>query len=77
MKKKTDITRETLLRAFGETPPAFDAGIDEVLRRLTSERKEPIVRRKLFFVPALVLILLLLAAAAVAAIYPKDRKSVV
>lgn len=71
MKKKTDITRETLLRAFGETPPAFDAGIDEVLRRLTSERKEPIVRRKLFFVPALALILLLLAAAAVAAIYPK------
>lgn len=71
MKERKDITRETLLRAFGETPPAFDAGIDAALRRLTNERRETIVKRKLFFVPALVLILLLLTAAAVAAIYPK------
>lgn len=71
MKKRTEITRQTLLRAFGETPPAFEAGIDATLRRLTSERKEPIVKRKLFLIPALVMALLLvLLAAAMATIYP-------
>lgn len=74
MKKKTDITREQLLRAFGETPPAFGAGIDATLRRLTSERKEPVMKRKLTLAPVLVLVLVLLAGMAVAAMYPGTRE---
>lgn len=70
MKGKSDITREALLRAFGKTPPAFDAGVHATLRRLTGDREETIVKRKLAFAPVLVLILLLLTGVAVAAMYP-------
>lgn len=64
--------REELLRAFGSAPPAFEAGIDRTLRRLTSEKEEPVVKKKLAFAPALVLALALLASVALAAtLYPK------
>lgn len=65
-------TREELLRAFRPTPPTFEAGVDETLRRLTSGMEEKQVKRKLAFAPALVLALALLASVAVAAaLYPK------
>ena len=72
MNRMDELNRENLLRAFKSTPPAFEAGIDRTLRRLTSEKEEPIVRKKLAFAPALVLALALLASVAVAAtLYPK------
>lgn len=72
MKKTNEPTREALLRAFRPTPPAFEAGVDETLRRLTSETEGKQVKRKLAFAPALVLALVLLASVAVAAaLYPK------
>ena len=72
MNQMNELNREELLRAFKSTPPAFEAGIDRTLRRLTSEKEEPIVRKKLAFAPALVLALVLLASVALAAtLYPK------
>ena len=71
------LDRENLLRAFKSTPPAFEAGIDRTLRRLTSEKEEPIVRKKLAFAPALVLALALLASVALAAtMYPKTLERI-
>ena len=72
MNRPGDLNREELLRAFKSTPPAFEAGVDRTLRRLTSEKEEPIVKRKLAFAPALVLALVLLTSVAfAAALYPK------
>lgn len=68
-------SREALLRAFGETPQAFKARVNATLHRLTTEKEERIVKRKLAFAPVLVLMLaLLLAGAAVAALYPKTAE---
>lgn len=68
-------SREELLRAFGETPHAFKARIGYTLRRLTTEKEERRVKRKLAFAPVLVMILaLLLAGVAVAALYPRTAE---
>lgn len=68
-------SREELLRAFGETPQAFKARIGYTLRRLTTEKEERRVKRKLAFAPVLVMILaLLLAGVAVAALYPRTAE---
>lgn len=68
-------TRETLLRAFGPTPDDFAQRIDDTLRRLTSEKEDRVVKRKLRLAPVLVLALALLAGAAVAAaLYPRTAE---
>lgn len=69
-------SREALLRAFGETPQAFRTHVDATLRRLSTEKEERIVKRKLTLAPVLVLALIALLAAgvAVAALYPKTAE---
>lgn len=75
-KMNKEPTREELLRAFGETPPAFRAGVHATLRNLTTGKEEHIVRRKLRFAPALVLMLVLLGSVAIAAsiLYPRTQE---
>lgn len=73
--ERSELDRERLLRAFGQTPSAFSAGIDDTLRRLQSEQEAKQVRRKIKFVPVLALILVLLAGMAVAAaLYPRTAE---
>lgn len=75
MKRDERLERERLLRAFGPTPSAFSAGIDDTLRRLQSEQEATQVRKKMRFAPVLALILALLAGMAVAAaLYPRTAE---
>lgn len=69
-------SREALLRAFGDTPQAFKARVDATLRRLSTDKEDYIVRRKLTLAPVLVLALIALLAAgvAVAALYPQTAE---
>lgn len=73
--ERDELERERLLRAFGPTPPAFSAGIDDTLSRLQREQEEKQVKKKVKFVPVLALVLALLAGiAAAAALYPRTAE---
>ena len=74
-RRHDELSREALLRAFGETPQAFKARIGYTLRRLTADQEERRGKRKLVLAPVLVLILaLLLAGVAAAALYPRTAE---
>lgn len=74
MKKASerDFSREELLRAFGDTPSAFDDGLRRTLRRLSAQKEEK-MKRKLALAPvlAIALTILLAATALAAALYPR------
>lgn len=70
-KKQSEPTRDMLLGAFGEMPAVFDRSVKQTLLRLTSEKEEPVVKRKMALAPALVLVIVLMAGVALAAaLYP-------
>lgn len=53
-------TRAQLLRAFPDTPPAFDAAVERALHRVTRQKEVPIMKRKMMLVLSLTLLLVLL-----------------
>ena len=68
MKKDEPFTREQLLRAFHQPPPAFDTAVLGTLRHVTKKKEAPFMKRKLTLALCCVLALALLAGAACAVV---------